>query len=134
MKGKAFFTFDFVHFGISLLVYFCLSCRKRGKDSLPWTVYSLKKPKLFEVYKEMIENSNSFKSRDDNTYNYLSLESFLILQMGLDSKLDVCNDTDDILVRSTHRINSLELAKIYFRLTSKFFIVCQWHWPIIDKY
>lgn len=63
----------------------------------------------------MIENSNSFKSRDDSTYQYLSLESFLILQMGLNLNLNVCNDIDDTLVRSTHRINSLELAKIYFR-------------------
>lgn len=89
--------------------------RKTQKESLPWTVYSLKIPNIFEVYQEMIENSNGFKSQDDEMYKYLSLESFLMLQIALNLRLSIQHNEDELLVSNTHLINSIELAKIYLR-------------------
>ncbi len=69
---------------------------------------------MLQVYQEMIENSNGFKTRDDGTYKYVSLESFLVLQTALKLRLPI-QEGEDRIIRIMHSTNSEELAKAYFQ-------------------
>lgn len=97
-----------------ILLLFICSYRKRGKQSLPWTVYSLKIPAIYNVYQEMMSLCREFHHDDQHSYKYLLLESFLILQIALNLKSSNTLDEENS-VKEIHARNAIELAELCFK-------------------
>ncbi|XP_065220353.1 uncharacterized protein LOC135845608 [Planococcus citri] len=106
-------VFNFVRSDDCIAVLTTSTEGKKGKESLPWTVYSLKLPKIYDTFKE-IEEMCKYLDDNKDTKRYLLTEGYLMMQMALNFHYCITNKDDINQVLEHFKTSTKNLVKLYF--------------------